>query len=208
VGTYYATARFDDVFVSPVSTTTIPQVTEDFDDGIATDWTNTGGSWSVVSSGGSSVHRQSDATALLLARSSWNGTLAGANQSVQATVKPLAFTATSFVSVHARFVDPNNNYYVTLRNTGVFQLRKVVAGEVVMSEQAPLPSSFKLLNPHTLRIDVTGTTEPMLTGYLDGVPLLKMTDSSGSPFASAGKAAIGTFGATAEFDNVVASTPP
>ena len=123
-------------------------------------------------------------------------------------MKPLSFNGSSFVSVHARYVDVNNNYYVTLRNTGVFELKKIAGGTVVKSVQVTLPASFRLTNPHALRIDVTGTANPVLTGYLDGSPLLTMEDDVGTPFTAAGKAAIGTFGATAEFDNVIAMTPP
>ena len=209
VGTYFATARFDDVYASP-AVSSVPQLTDDFADASAADWTTTGGTWSVVSSGGSNVYRQSDATTALLSRSSWNTTVAGADQSVQATVKVLSFPATtvpSFVSVHARYIDANNNYYVTLRNTKVFELKKVQAGGAVLSVTATLPASFNLSKPHTLRIDVTGSATPQLTGYLDGEPLLTLTDTSGTPYTAANKAAIGTLSATAEFDDVVVSSP-
>ena len=209
VGTFFTTASFDDVYASPAASS-LPQLTDDFEDGSATDWTVSGGTWSVLSSGGSNVYRQSDFTAALLARASWNTTVAGADQAVQSTVKVLAFPATSvasFVSVHARYVDSVNNYYVTLRNTKVFELKKVQGGVVVLTAAATLPAAFNLSKPHVLRIQVTGTSSPQLTGYLDGEPLLSLTDTSGTPFAAAGKAAVGTLSATAEFDDVVVSSP-
>ena len=126
IGTNFASARFDDVFAGPTGTS-IPQLTEDFDDGNAMGWTPTGGTWSVATDG-SKIYRQMTNTASLLARSAWNTTVSGANQSVQASVKPLSFNPTSFVSVHARYIDGNNNYYVTLRDTNVFELKKVENG--------------------------------------------------------------------------------
>ena len=201
VGTYKASARFDDVFATPV-TTAVPQLLEDFDDNSANGWTSVGGAWSVVTDG-SKVFRQSDTTASLLARSSWNTTVASADQSVQAAVKPMAFNGSSFVSVHARYLDANNNYYVTLRNTKVFELKKIEGGVVTRIAQATLPASFNLMGWHSLRIDVTGTTTPVLKGYLDGEQLLTLTDNQSAPIAAANKAAVGTFGATAEFDNAI-----
>jgi hypothetical protein len=209
VGTFFATARFDDVYASPAASS-IPQLTDDFSDGSAADWTSTGGTWSVVSSGGSNVYKQNDATSALLSRASWNTTIAGADQAVQATVKVSSFPPTStasFVSLHARYLDANNNYYVTLRNTKVFELKKIQGGVVVLTATANLPSTFNLLKPHALRILATGSSTPQLTGFLDGEPLLTLTDTSGSPLTAANKAALGTLSATAEFDEVVVSSP-
>jgi hypothetical protein len=59
-----------------------------------------------------------------------------------------------------------------------------------------------------LRIDVTGSTTPQLVGYLGGEPLLTLIDQNvGPPYTAAGKAAIGTLSATADFDDVIVSSP-
>jgi hypothetical protein len=209
-GTFFASARFDNFFAGPTGTAT-PQVLDDFDDGNATGWTATGGTWAV----NSSRYRQSVATAGTLARSAWNTNVAGPNQSVQATIDPIQFTTTSFVSVHARYVDANTNYYVTLRNNGRFELKKIEGGTVMMAAlwepgQAywePDHPHFDPTKPHTLKIEVTGTADPRLVGYLDGVPLLELIDNSDTPIVAANKAAVGTYGASADFDDVVVSTP-
>jgi hypothetical protein len=207
-GTFFASARFDDFFAGPTGTAT-PQLTEDFDDGNETGWSESNGSWSVVSSSGSPVYRQDLNTLQLLARASWNTNVASPNQSVQATVRPLEFNGTSFVSVHARYIDPNNSYYVTLRNDRRFELKKIRNGTVeqALTRTVTMHSTFRLDEPHTLKIEVIGTEDPVLVGYLDGAPLLTVEDETDTPFTGAGKAAMGTFSARAEFDNVVISSP-
>jgi hypothetical protein len=207
-GTFFASARFDNFFAGPTGTAT-PQLTEDFDDGNETGWSESNGSWSVVSSAGSPVYRQDLNTAQLLARASWNTNVANANQSVQATVRPLEFNGTSFVSVHARYVDPNNSYYVTLRNDRRFELKKIQNGVVdgTLTKTVTMHSTFRLDEPHTLKIEVIGTADPVLVGYLDGAPLLTFEDETATPIIGAGKGAVGTFGVRAEFDNIVLSSP-
>ncbi len=207
-GTFFASARFDNFFAGPTGTAT-PQLTEDFDDGNESGWAESNGSWSVVSSSGSPVYRQNLNTFQLLARASWNTTVASPNQAVQATIRPLEFNGNSFVSVHARYIDPNNSYYVTLRNDRRFELKKVENGivDADITQTVTMHPTFRLDEPHTLKIEVIGTDDPVLVGYLDGAPLLTVEDETATPFIGAGKAAVGTFGVRAEFDNVVISSP-
>jgi hypothetical protein len=204
VGGYFASAWFDNVFVSPTGTA-VPQVTDNFDDTNANGWNPTGGgNWTVASR----RYRQSLNTVSLLTRAVWNAPVAGPNQSVQATVDPMQFNGTSFVSVHARYVDANESYYVTLRNTGRLEVKKLQGGVVQMTDfWDPDHALFDPTQPHTLKIEVTGTGDPVLVGYLDGVPLVTLTDTSDTPITAANQAALGTFGASAEFDDVIVSSP-
>jgi hypothetical protein len=49
---------------------------------------------------------------------------------------------------------------------------------VTLAEFVIMHETFKLTEPHTLKIEVTGTGDPVLVGYLDGAPLLTLTDTS------------------------------
>ncbi len=206
IGTFMASADFDDVSSSPFPAS-VSHVTDDFDDtnstGWDTTWTGVTGTWSVVADG-SQVLRQGNATAA--GRAIWNGTtLPSANQSIQVDIKPLTFTGSSFVAVYTRFLDINTAYYAALRNTKVLELKKILNGTPTTLATLTLPSSFNLTQWHTLRLETTGTTTTTLKAYLDGT-LLSATDNS-SPITAVNKAGVGTFSASAEFDDILISSP-
>lgn len=78
---------------------------------------------------------------------------------------------------------------------------------MVLTRTVTMHPTFELTEPHILKIEVTGTDDPVLVGYLDGAPLLTLEDETAAPHIGAGKAAIGTYGVRAEFDNVILSSP-
>jgi hypothetical protein len=210
LGTYRASADFDDVFASPF-VTSVPAVTDDFDDGNSTGWDTTwtgmAGSWSVVADGSNGL-RQSSTAANVGARAMAPDltNLPSANQSIQADVKPLTFTGNSFVGLYARYASPTETYYLILRNTKDLEIKKITSAGQVSFALKTMPTSFSLSAWHTLRFVVTGTSPVTLQAYVDGTLELTGTDSS-SPIVSANKAGVGTFSASAHFDDIAITSP-
>ncbi|GAB3932533.1 hypothetical protein GCM10027614_01890 [Micromonospora vulcania] len=171
--------------------------TDDFEDGNATGWTASGGSWSVATDG-SRVYRQSgtssDARSLA-------GTASWTDYSVQATVKPTAFNGSNrFVALLARAQSSTSYYYLALRSNNTVELKRLTGGSSTTLDSAT--TTVTVGTAYTLRIDVAGSS---LKGYVNGTLLTEATDSQ---FAS-GRIGVATFNASANFDNVqVTSTTP
>ncbi|MCG5436386.1 pectate lyase family protein [Micromonospora foliorum] len=171
--------------------------TDDFEDGNATGWTASGGSWSVATDG-SRVYRQSgtssDARSLA-------GTASWTDYSVQATVKPTAFNGTNrFVALLARAQSSTSYYYLALRSNNTVELKRLSGGSSTTLDSAA--TTVTVGTAYTLRIDVAGNS---LKGYVNGTLLTEATDSQ---FAS-GRIGVATFNASANFDNVqVTSATP
>lgn len=170
---------------------------DDFEDGNATGWTASGGSWAVATDG-SRVYRQSgtssDARSLA-------GTASWTDYSVQATVKPTAFNGSNrFVALLARAQSSTSYYYLALRSNNTVELKRLVGGSGTTLDSAAVPVAVG--TAYTLRIDVAGSS---LKGYVNGTLLTEATDSQ---FAS-GRIGVATFNASANFDNVqVTSATP
>nr|MDT0663263.1 pectate lyase [Micromonospora sp. DSM 115978] len=167
---------------------------DDFEDGNAAGWTTSGGSWSVATDG-SRVYRQggtsSDARAL-------TGTASWTDYSVQATVKPTAFSGSNrFVAVLARVQSNTSYYYLALRSNNTVELKRLTGGSSTTIDTASL--SVSVGTTYTLRLDVVGST---LRGYVNGSLLTEGTDTR----YGAGRIGVATFYTAANFDNVLAST--
>ncbi|WP_430502629.1 right-handed parallel beta-helix repeat-containing protein [Micromonospora trifolii] len=171
--------------------------TDDFEDGNATGWTASGGSWTVATDG-SRVYRQSgtssDARSLA-------GTASWTDYSVQATVKPTAFNGSNrFVALLARAQSSTSYYYLALRSNNTIELKRLSGGSSTTLDSAA--TTVTVGTAYTLRIDVAGSS---LKGYVNGTLLTEATDSQ---FAS-GRIGVATFNASANFDNVqVTSATP
>ena len=167
---------------------------DDFEDGNATGWSTNGGSWSVTTDG-SRVYRQagtgSDARAL-------TGTATWTDYSVQARVKPTAFTGSNrFAAVLARVQSSTSYYFLALRSNNTVELKRLDGGSSTTLDSASLPVSAGTW--YTLRLEVTGTT---LRGYVNGALLTEATDSRWS----SGRVGVATFYTAANFDDVQVST--
>ena len=175
---------------------------DDFNDGNASGWTTSGGTWSVVTDG-TGVYRQSGTSGDARARagqSSWT------NYSVTARVKPTAVNGTNrFAAVLARTQSATSYYYVALRSSNTVELKKLVNGTATTLASAPI--TFTLNTWYTLRLEVTGTT---LRSTVNGGTALQATDTQ----YAAGGIGVATFNATANFDDVIVdsgtgpTTPP
>ena len=94
---------------------------DNFQDGNATGWSKSGGTWAVVTDG-SLVYRQSGTSADSRARS---GSISWTDYAVQARVKPIAFNgSTRYVALLARAINVNHFYYLGLQNGNQLVLAK------------------------------------------------------------------------------------
>jgi len=164
---------------------------DDFNDGNATGWSTSGGSWSVVTDG-SPAYRQgstgADAKAL-------TGTSTWSNYTVQARVKPIAFNGSGrSVGIAARAQNTTNFYSLVLSNAGRLELRRISGGGV--TTLASTPTTVTTGAFATLRLEAFGTT---LRGYLNGATTVTASDST---FATGRIGLVASY-ASAVFDDVV-----
>ena len=171
-------------------------VQEDFQTGVAANWTPIAGSqFSLVSNGQTRVYRQSsvagDAGSIY--------SVDYANQNVSADVRPIAFNGNDrWVGLVTRYTDAGNYYYITLRSTGLLVLKRMLNG--VNTELATYPVDASL-QWHRLGLESSGTRHAV---YVDGVLVTYAFDSAHTH----GRAGIRTYRASADFDNVVVSPGP
>jgi hypothetical protein len=188
------------VFELPASFTTPQPRYETFESGNGANWTPRPGSqFSVVrptSSNG--VYRQSsttgDAQAVL-------GSTVWKKQTIEADVRPTAVRCNDcWVGLATRYVNDQNYFYVTLRNSGTVQLKRMSNG--AFTTLASAPATVQLNRTYRLRLESVGTSHRV---YLDGA--LVLTAESTAPQA-AGSAALVMYGAAADYDNVTVTPSP
>ena len=171
---------------------------DDFQDGNAADWLpQAGGDFAVVTGTQSLVYRQrslaGNATSLLSA-SAWR------NQSIQADIKPIEFQAADrWLGLAVRYVDAGNYYYVTLRQSGSLQLRRLVDGVFVTLASTRL--SVVPGRTYNVRLEAVGGT---LRAYVDGKAMLRARDTTHAQ----GRAGLIMYRTRADYDNVVVSANP
>ncbi len=173
-----------------VSATTL--FSDNFDDGNATGWSATSGTWSVVSDSGSYVYYQSSTNEgrTSAGSSSWT------NYSVEARVKVDNFNGSNRAYVCGRWKDANNFYCVSLYNSsgGTIEIRKKVNGST--TNLATLTNvGLSAGTWYTVKLAMNGTS---LTAYLNGVQKLTATDSA----LSSGAIGLIAYKVVAKYDDV------
>ena len=133
-----------------------------------------------------------DKATAFLTNSDWSNA-----QSIEADIIPRAINGSSWVGLALRYIDANNHYYVTLRNTNQLQLKRMVAGEFTTLDDVTLP--FELNRAYHVKFIVNGSR---LEVYVDGSYRAGASDSA----LAHGRAALMTFRARADYDNVYAGT--
>ncbi|GIH09560.1 hypothetical protein Rhe02_76270 [Rhizocola hellebori] len=190
-----ATAVTATVFLMTATAQAATLFSDDFNDGNANGWSKSGGSWSVVTDG-SPVYQQSStgSDAKAQAGSAWG------NQSVQARVKPLAFSSGTgrFTGIIGRGQSMTNYYYLVLTNSQVLLGRRNSGGYTTLASAA---ASVSTGTWYTLRFEAFGSA---LRGYLNGTLVASATDSA---FAT-GKVGLTTYFSSASFDDVVVTDTP
>lgn len=187
-------------FVLPTNLTAPAAIQYAFPNTTVSGWTALPGSqFSLAQSGTTQVWRQSstagDAGAVLEA-ANWT------NQSIQAEVKPTAISTVGsdrWVGLMTRRTDASNYYYVTLRASGVIQLKRMAGGVFTTLASAPIP--WTLNRNYRLRLESTADLHRV---YVDGVRLLEARDSQ----LTQGRAGLRSYGAAADYDNVIVAPAP
>jgi len=166
-----------------------------FASGNGAGWTSLPGSqFSVVQSGNTRVFRQASTAGnagAVLDAYDWT------NQSIQAEVKPTAVNGNDrWVGLATRRTDASNYYYVTLRSSGIIQLKRLQGGAFTTIDSASVP--WVLNRKYRLRLESIGTLQRV---YVDGILVLEAWDDA----LSHGHAALLTYRAAADYDNVIVS---
>ena len=179
-----------------ISAQTQTLFSDDFQDGNATGWTKSSGTWAVVTDG-SLVFRQSGTSADSNARA---GSPTWDNYSVQARVKPTAFNgADRYAGLMARVVNSNHYYFLALQNGNRLLLGKRAGSSPITI--ATKSFTFTTGTFYTLRIDVQGSS---LSGYVNGTLQLTGTDSE----FTAGIIGGATYFSSASFDDFLVTALP
>lgn len=169
---------------------------ENFEQGAA-NWTPSAGSFSVTTSSGTRVYRQSSTAG---DAGSFVASLDRTNQAIEADVRPTAFNgANRWVGLAVRRTDANNNYYVALRQSNVLELKRMVNGAFMTLASMPIP--VVLNRTYRLRLEAIGT---LLRVYVDGRLALQAHDAA----LTHGHAGVRMYRARADIDNVVLSHNP
>jgi hypothetical protein len=130
----------------------------------------------------------------------WLASSAGRNQAIQAEVTVRSFVgADRWVGLLTRRRDDGNCYYVTLRQSGSVQLRKLVNGAI--STLASKAMSVTPGRKYRLRLESMGQTHRV---YVDDRLVLTAYDASHSE----GTVGLRMYRASADFDNVIVSPSP
>jgi hypothetical protein len=173
---------------------------ETFESGNGANWTPRPGSQFAVvrPTPLNGVYRQTstagDARAAL-GNSNWK------DQGIEAEVRPTAVRCTDcWVGLATRYQNDQNFHYVTLRNSGSVQLKRIRNGAVTLLASAPQP--VQLNRTYRLRLESVGTSHRV---YLDGVLVLGAEDTAPQV---AGNAALVMYGAAADYDNVTVTPTP
>ncbi|GAA4730511.1 pectate lyase family protein [Phytohabitans rumicis] len=175
-------------------------LSDDFQDGNASGWSTSGGTWSVVTDG-SLAYRQSGTSSdarSVVGATTWT------NYAVQARVKPTGFNGSNrFTGLIARAQSSSNYYALVITSSGGVQLVKRAGGSpIVLGSGAGAGGTGTW---STLRLEAAGTS---LRGYVNGALAVSATDSA----FSSGRAGIAASYASVTVDDVlvetVSGTPP
>jgi Concanavalin A-like lectin/glucanases superfamily len=171
---------------------------EDFQDGNATGWITSGGTWSVITDGTFAYTQSTLMNSLMVSAATGIWT----DQAVEARVKVLQFNgqSTSYLAaVYARFTDVNNHYYLALQSDGNLKVKAKIGGS-----NSSLGSSLAVNVTtgvwYTIKLEVKGQT---LKAYFNGT--LMETDTNAA--LASGGIAVGGVNAAAVFDDIKVTLP-
>lgn len=186
------------LFSVPTDLSQPPLIQDNFQDGNANGWNPfLTTSWTVTTSGTTRVYRQTNLASE--ARSILTGT-DWTNQAVQADIKPTEFDgADRWFGLAARFTDPANYYYVTLRSSNTLLLRRMVNGTFQTLVSRTLPVALN--RTQRVRLEAIGSR---IRVYVGDALMAEAVDRS----LSHGQAGLLTYRTRANFDNVLVSPNP
>lgn len=174
--------QFDDVVVS---------LADDFQDGDASGWLASGGTWSVVTDG-SSVLTQSDSAAPQFF--AYRGSSHWSNQGIEARIKVVTFGSSGSAMLRTRFSDANNYYYLLLNGTQAVLKKKDGGVTTTLTTQSftAIPGTW-----YKVRLVASGAS---LEGWIDGIRVISVVDND--PLAQ-GFVALAGHNVDARFDDVI-----
>jgi hypothetical protein len=172
--THQSSAEFDNVVASPTPATIL----------YARDFSSSGGPTDLWKFTGIGLWQESaDATRRVFSQSSVAGVaraIAGVptdDQSIDVLARPSTFAGTGdgdrWFGVMARYVDDQNYYYLTVRNTNTVSLRKLTNGVITTLASYTLPVTLGTW--YRLRIEAVGA---QIRGYINGTLVGEATDST------------------------------
>ena len=184
-------------FELPVPLVAPAAIANDFEAHDITGWQPQPGSqFGLATTSAGTVYRQSSLvgkSTSLLTGSDWANA-----QSIEADIKPTAVDGSDrWVGLAVRYFDVNNQYYVTLRGSNKLFLQRLVAGSFTTLAEAALP--FQLNRTYHVKLIANG---PHLLVSVDNKFSMSAFDNS----LVHGRAALMTYKARADFDNVYAGT--
>jgi hypothetical protein len=186
----------------PATLPTPPAVIQSTFNADAAGWTGVSGQFATAPAQAGSgnpgrVYRQSSITGEAIAtlnNSDWT------NQAVEADIRPTQFSGSDrWVGLATRFTDAANFYYVTARSSGSLSLRRKVNG--AFSTLASVPLQMAINSDYRLRLEAAGDR---LRVFVNGVKVLEAHDAA----LGHGRAALITYMAKADYDNVVVTPSP
>jgi hypothetical protein len=170
----------------------------DFESASAGDaWQTSGGAFSFARVGHSRVYRQGSTAGN---PSAWLPTTSATNQAIQAEVTIRALSGSNaWVGLATRRSDASNYYYLTLRNNGTLELKRMAGGVFTTLASAPAPVNVN--RKYRLRLESIGTTHRV---FRDDRLVLRVNDST----LVSGTAGIIMNNASADYDNVIVTPTP
>jgi hypothetical protein len=194
--TFYNNGNVIEFFDLPAPLRAPAAIANDFETHDASGWEQTAGSqFALATTSAGTTYRQSStvgtSTATLVS-SDWAD-----SESIEADVKPTAFDGSDrWVGVAVRYLDAGDQYYVTLRSSNKLQLKRNVGGVFVTLAETTLPVTLN--HTYHVRLTINGSR---LAVYVDDNYLLGADDNT----LKHGRAALMTYRARADFDNVYAA---
>jgi pectate lyase len=171
---------------------------DDFEDGVADGWTESGGTWSVLDESANRIYEGRGK------EESWPAP-SWADQTIQARVKVVSFGGSSDAyraGIMARHSSASNFYTLQVRSDGSLSIRKSTS---VVSGCNQVASGVNTSDWFTLRLEVLGPASAVsLRGYVNGQ--LKLSCSHTSGLAS-GQVGFVTYDTVARFDDITVTSP-
>jgi len=149
--------------------------------------------WAYTTVAGSRVLAHSQTTGGSFVRTSSSLT----NQSVSVDARATAFNgADRWFGVALRFIDDQNYYYLTVRNSNTVSLRKLVNGAIHTLDTAAFTVAANTW--YKLRLESVGST---WRGYIDNQLIVEATDSTPLPPAPREESALVLYKTAVQYDN-------
>ncbi|MGC4805159.1 pectate lyase [Micromonospora sp. DT233] len=177
---------------------------DNFNDGEASGWSKSGGTWSVLTDGSGVLNQAS--TGSELARQ-FAGQTGWTDYQVQARVKPTGFgSSAGLVGIAARSTSSTKMYRLALLGSGRAELQAVNGSQIAAIGSASLPVTAGTW--YTLRIETSGST---IRGFVNGTQVA----AGSNGLAGSGRIGLITAYASGSFDDVAVdsgggtpTTPP